>query len=37
MDFTTSERMDMTIRREIIYQFTDYTEINRIESVLMLG
>lgn len=34
-DFTSEQRMDMTIRREIIYQSTDSTEINRMESILI--
>ena len=35
IDFTTEERMDMTIRREIIFISNDAAEINRMESVFI--
>jgi len=35
IDFTPEERMDMTIRREIIFISNDATEINRMESVFI--
>ncbi len=34
-DFSEDERLDMTIRREILLQSTDASEINKIESVLI--
>ncbi|MCP3665083.1 MAG: GIY-YIG nuclease family protein [Gammaproteobacteria bacterium] len=34
-DFTPEQRMDMTIRREIIFQSTDASAINNMESVLI--
>lgn len=35
IDFTPEERMDMTIRREIIFISNDAAEINRMESVFI--
>ena len=35
IDFTPEERMDMTIRREIIFISNDTAEINRMESVFI--
>lgn len=35
-DFTAEERLDMTIRREVIFQSYDASEINKIESKLIL-
>ncbi|MDH5434963.1 MAG: GIY-YIG nuclease family protein [Gammaproteobacteria bacterium] len=34
-DFTDEERMDMTIRREILLRTTDASEINKMESVFI--
>ena len=34
-DFTPKERMDMTIRREILHTSLDAAEINKLESVLI--
>ena len=34
-DFTPDERMDMTIRKEIIFMSNDTSEINRMESILI--
>lgn len=34
-DFTQKERMDMTIRREVIFQSSDAKEINKKESELI--
>lgn len=34
-DFTPEERMDMTIRREVIFMSDEASEINRMESVLI--
>lgn len=34
-DFTPKERMDMTIRREVIFMSDEASEINRIESVFI--
>lgn len=35
-DFTDEERMDMTIRKEIIFESEDASEVNRIESKFIL-
>ncbi len=34
-DFTREERRDMTIRKEIIFESEDASEINKIEAVLI--
>lgn len=34
-DFTDKERLDMTIRREVIFMSDDASEINRMESVFI--
>lgn len=34
-DFTPEERMDMTIRREIIFTSSDASEVNRMEPVFI--
>lgn len=35
IDFTPEQRMDMTIRREIIFISNDAAEVNRMESVFI--